>query len=699
MDTAPSPSPLPEYYHLDRLGPSPLRWYPLVGRPQTYARRLGLVESFFHQMATQHHGRTDIWFRLPLTFPRRFHSQIQRRIPIVWSILSKLHPLLTCHVEQLVVPDLEGQSTKPGEEEERTAEPHFVFQPCLSSPLELYRRSKQGVTFLPFDLPTEEERSGPSEVDPVQEWLKLNLWNGSREFLDSGRPFGLSRLLVLQDRNLGQLEDGSVGDDGGDVRMELILCLSHSIADALSAADLAGQLLRYLADPRIPFLNEDGTESPPGPEVLNLLSHQPRQDPKLEQQQPPPELDDDALSSLPPALESTFPPLPSPLPPNLEVLTTTTSSKRPTARSRWFWATRRVLNQVKGNLSTNRRLTEFKGKLENPGRATPWWGCSTEWSIVRLDPNLTGSILKAAKSKGVRIGALLYAVAGTAASNRSIVTANTTEADQDPVSRPDWTVVGFPLSLRRYLSESTEGKGSVEGSKVGWSSTLALRLGFSGVRFPCHPLPLPHPERGELDQAERDLIRTSIWTRARESQRQLDRLLSSPEELFAASYLSAFDRAEKFKRGLDAWANLEEGEEGGDDPDLIEKERKGTVSDPSLGDEERQGEGGTKNMQGPGSTLNFSMVGNLDSTIPNQIRLPESLFQSREDHPPPSPAKIEVGDRLSLGVRCRTGEIFGEAYTFRSSLTLSLGHDRSVWDTREIRDYLLEMKRILQCLV
>ncbi len=106
------------------------------------------------------------------------------------------------------------------------------------------------------------------------------------------------------------------------------------------------------------------------------------------------------------------------------------------------------------------------------------------------------------------------------------------------------------------------------------------------------------------------------------------------------------------------------------------------------GEDERRPGLTKKNMQGPGSSLNFSMVGLLDPVLPSRLDLPFGAG-----------GQFEVREGLMFGVRTRAGEAFGTSFTFKGQLNLELGHDTVVWDTLKVQEYLELMKYIVEALV
>ncbi len=139
-------------YDVDRTQPSPFGWQRCSNTPRRYVRRMGLVESFFNTMATLHEGRTDIFYRLPLSCPADAYEQLVRRLPLVWALLCRRHPMLSAFVETRT-PD--GSSLDPQEAAARrnvgeasddgssSFEPHFVFDLLRTASVLLEQASRR----------------------------------------------------------------------------------------------------------------------------------------------------------------------------------------------------------------------------------------------------------------------------------------------------------------------------------------------------------------------------------------------------------------------------------------------------------------------------------------------------------------------------------------------------------------------------
>lgn len=318
-------------------------------------------------------------------------------------------------------------------------------------------------------------------------------------------------------------------------------------------------------------------------------------------------------------------------------------------------------------------LSDFKAEQKTSIKA-PWWGAQTTWSIVRVPERPTSALMILSKRKRVRVGALLYSVATLAL--------NTLEkeacAQTARSSAPTQTVIGFPMSIRKYIEPAAamfDDAPSLSACASDKPSSLGVRLGFGGISLP--PADLFSLSSTDLEQARHLLPHqhAQIWQVGRQAQRQFDVMFHRPHLLVADGFVVALDRENRFRQtGVqDVFATNDESESSTD----------------VVGADERQPGVTKKNMQGPGSSLNFSMVGHLDPILPSIFTLPSSL----------KGGTLEVLPNLTIGVRNRAGEAFGTSFTFRGQLNLELGHDATIWDTSTIERFLRLMESIICGLV
>lgn len=637
-------------------------------------------------MGSQNHGRTDIFYRIPLSFPQRTHKQLLARIPLVWAILCRRHPLLASYILDLT-PDLDLPGPSPQEPEpERTyphAEPHFVFY-APETPQQLINDASSRVLFFSEDWAAS-YASEQVDKDACVNWMKDYLWNGPRRFLRQDQPYGLARVLVFPQKQ-------SLSAQPAESNLDVILCFAHCISDGLSVSALASEFISLLASSNLPdpqaiagFKHGQAQEelangwTPQYDHVTDEMAKTIATDPvstlthSAAQSHNSGSLSAESFESLlPPALELTFPSIP-------------TLDSSP-ARKRWYWAIRQIVLQNRSQAAVNMRLTPFVAQIpeEQSGdssEAADEYGARTFWSVIRLDADTTRKLIPVAKRKGVRIGSLLYAITACVINQIHKETpsdsAGTVKAEQ-----PSHTVVGFPFSVRRWLKPESTLFGPLDGtSSKPVPSEMAVRLGFGGVPFPASDAFSLSDQKTIQDFLESDapsidvIDAIRLWQMARHAQSHFDRMFVSPADMLGDSFLSALERANRFR-------SLGSG-------DVFETKHTKENQD-EKGADERQPGLAKKNMQGPGSSLNFSMVGQLDGTIPAAIPLPSSLCQGEES--------LTVRDGLMFGVRCRSGEVFGTSFTFRGQLNLEMGHDKRVWSTPQIERFLYLIKAILKAL-
>lgn len=681
-------------YDVDRTKPSPFGWRRSCknANRRRYVRRMGLIESFFHTMATLHEGRTDIFYRIPLSCPDYAYEQLVRRMPLVWALLCRRHPLLCAWVETLTPdgtlldPEEAVKRRHAGEADEDASnsfEPHFQFD-IPDSASALIELASSRVIMLPDTWGSQVDSAvALCRSDLSVAWLEQYVWNGKRRFLQQHTPFGLARLILLPPLPSNRYD--------GQLNFDLVLCTAHCISDGLSISNLAGELLRILASPRLPItlpdlsLSGEKSSGVPGAAVprystvtldmkqavVSGLFKSGQSDVKAAGND---DLDFAHFAPLlPPSIEPTYPELLPPAAPAQMEGDRAAASRL--ARMRWFWTIRRILCQIRAAKAEDAVLSDFKADQKDRSIKEPWWGAQTKWSVVRLSQQDTSALTQLAKRKGVRVGSLLYAVAAFALNTLENVYTPPGSRDEKPTA----TVMGFPFSLRRFLDSLAP----VDVLQLAGiqdpllpPSSLGVRLGFSGVALPpaeLFSLPsLPPTSGGSLSLFQV----AQLWQTARQVQKQFNTMFAEPRFMLADGFLMGLEREMRFRKN------------GVKDVFQVFKEEHESVA----GDDERKPGLTKKNMQGPGSSLNFSMVGLLDPVLPCQLELPFSAKGGTR-------GALQVDEGLMFGVRNRAGEAFGTSFTFRGQLNLELGHDRVVWDTAKVEEYLDIMKFTIQSIV
>uniref|UniRef100_V5EX02 Alcohol acetyltransferase n=1 Tax=Kalmanozyma brasiliensis (strain GHG001) TaxID=1365824 RepID=V5EX02_KALBG len=613
-------------------------------------------------MATLHEGRTDIFYRIPLNCPADAYEQLVRRLPLVWALLCRRHPMLGAHVEtrtpdgSALDPEEAASKRNAGEASQdgsSSFEPHFVF-----------------------DLP--ETTSELLEQASRRVVIVSDAWQ--------------DRLASRSDDNASR-DEAVVAwlDQQGQVSFDLILCAAHCISDGLSISSLAGELVQVLASSQLPEeLPEVVSEAEvsvvvPGAYTARYSSISGDMQQALisglfDSAAPRGKMiGNDSLdethfaSLLPPSIEATYPEL---LPAAPAV-----SSDHPSrlARLRWFWTIRRVICQIRAANAEKAILSDFKANRTDKNVKEPWWGAQTKWSIVRLSAQDTSSLTKLAKRKGVRVGSLLYAVAACALNTLEIKHAS----PQGRVEQPTTTVMGFPFSVRRFL----DARAAVDALQPANAqdpllppSSLGVKLGFNGVSLPpASVFSLPEMPASDATQLSAFHV-AQLWQVARQVQKQFNGIFREPRFMHADGFLMGLERETRFRKSgvKDVFQVFKD--------DEADREAQGVA-----GEDERRPGLTKKNMQGPGSSLNFSMVGLLDPVLPSKLDLPFGASKGS--------GALEVREGLLFGVRTRAGEAFGTSFTFRGQLNLELGHDTVVWDTAKVEEYLRLMKYIIEAMV
>ncbi|KAJ1032415.1 hypothetical protein NDA16_000441 [Ustilago loliicola] len=244
--------------------------------------------------------------------------------------------------------------------------------------------------------------------------------------------------------------------------------------------------------------------------------------------------------------------------------------------------------------------------------------------------------------------------------------------------------MGFPFSVRRFLDAASpadvvQPTGAQDSLMT--PSSLGVKLSFNGVGLPPAKLFSLEPNQASEGSELTPFQVAQLWQTARQVQKQFNSIFAEPRFMHADGLLMGLEREMRFRKNgvKDVFQVFKDEEE--------QKEPNGVA-----GEDERRPGLTKKNMQGPGSSLNFSMVGLLDPVLPSQLDLP---FASKQG----SGAKLEVREDLMFGVRTRAGEAFGTSFTCRGQLNLELGHDTVVWDTDKVHQYLGLMKHIVEAIV
>ncbi|TIB73891.1 hypothetical protein E3Q22_04279 [Wallemia mellicola] len=544
---------------LAHLAPSHLQWTDNNG---VLTRPLGLVEMFFHKMALMHQGRTDIFFRLPMRIEG--DDSWFDKLPIAWARLNQLHPSLSYAVI-----------------EDGSDEPMFSFDPTDLSgePAHVVRNCSQTIIV---------ERNFK---DDVVEWMREQIWNGDRQFLNQSSNLG--RLIALHNSTTGEVD--------------IIMAVAHCISDGTSVAALANEFLEILTSNELDGVNGSTVKIPTlsdyrefKPQLVNegsLNSVTNFLDLTKE----------DIVSALPLAMESAYPPMP---------LTT----RPPTLpRLRWYWAIRRVIAQVRGNILNRLSTVDFVGERSpsEQKELEPSWGALTNWKHFTLSSDQTNGVMRYAKECDVKIGSLLFAAS-------SIVISNLNHIKQ--IDNGDTCLIGFPFSIRPYLDQTPNKARStpLDVPSIMEISPLSVQLGFGGIQLPSTPC---------LVDSETFKIR--FKSRAQSAQSQFRNLLSSAT-LLHDGHCMAMARARTFSEGHDGWKIVKQTESN-------------------------------SQLRGKGTAINGSMLGSMDKILkPSYTAKTYTL-------------SLDNQRQAYIGVRCRTQEVLLETFTLNGQLTISLGYDRVLW--------------------
>lgn len=295
---------------------------------------------FFHKMATLHHGRTDIFFRLPLHTTK---AGILDKVLGAWTKLNQLHPSLSFTVEE-------------------DAAPQFILDVgrLCGEPLNVLKQCSTSIIYL------------RDYKDDVVTWMRNNLWNGGRKYLGHNN---LARLFVFHDSTSGKLD--------------LVLAIAHCISDGTSVVGLMNEFLELLTSDELsrfdavvglPTLDNYKTFQPRVENVGNISYLNTTKEA--------------ILAAMPMPTEVGYPPLPTTLtPPTLP-------------RLRWYWAIRRVVSQVRGEMLHRLTTVEFVGE-NSPAKQQamePEWGALTDWKHETLTIEQTNAVMEYSKACDVKIG-------------------------------------------------------------------------------------------------------------------------------------------------------------------------------------------------------------------------------------------------------------------------------------------------------
>lgn len=273
------------------------------------------------------------------------------KLPIAWARLNQLHPSLSYTV-------IENGSDVP----------IFSFDPANLSgdPAHVVRNCSQTIIV---------ERNFK---DDVVDWMREHVWNGERQFLNQSAHLG--RLIVLHNSTNGEVD--------------IIMAVAHCISDGTSVVALANEFMEFLTSNELDSVNGSTVKIPTlsdyrefKPQVINEGSlNNVTNFLNLTKE--------DIVSALPLATESAYPPMP---------LTT----RPPTLpRLRWYWAIRRVIAQVRGNILNRLSTVDFVGERSSSEQKElqPSWGALTNWKHFTLSPDQTNAVVRYAKECNVKIG-------------------------------------------------------------------------------------------------------------------------------------------------------------------------------------------------------------------------------------------------------------------------------------------------------
>ncbi|TIA87646.1 hypothetical protein E3P99_03057 [Wallemia hederae] len=520
-------------------------------------------------MSTVHHGRTDIFYRLPF----KCSTPGIHKLPIAWAKLHQRHPSLSFNI-------VDNQFT-------------LDLDRLSSDPLSLLTHSSSSLVY------------HTDYNHDVVTWMRDHLWNGDRKYLSDTQ---LARLFVFHNPQSNEVD--------------IVLAIAHCISDGTSVVALMNEFLELLTSDEVARVSACVDV----PDLSNYDSLKPQV--HVENNDSLSFLDvdkQDILAALTLAAECGYPPLPA------------TATPPSVPRLRWYWAIRRVVSQLKSEASKRLSTLQFVGENEpqKQNELEPSWGALTDWKQETLSAEQTNAVMTYSKACGVKIGSLLFAASTIAISNL-----NHKHADKS--FGGDTCIVGFPFSLRPYLSPRRERSTPSVVFGTADVSPMSVQLGFGGIQLPSTPC-----------YADSPTFKKRFTYRAESARRQIDKLLSSPT-LLQDGYLMALSLAPFFSKGVDGFIAIKE--------DLQEKRR------------------------GNSTAIDASMIGAMDKVI------------KREYSGVDGAVSLDSARTAYIGVRCRAHELLLETFTLNGQLTITLGHDKVKWSDECVIEYLQEFKRILEAL-
>ncbi|TIA74408.1 hypothetical protein E3P81_01231 [Wallemia ichthyophaga] len=319
----------------------------------TVHRKLGLVEMFFHKMSTLHQGRTDIFFKLPMSLS---NPDILFNALPAWSKLHQLHPSLSLTVQ-------EGENL------------HFVLNTdnLSSDPLTTLIHSSHSLIY-------------QHDVD-VDTWMRNYLWNGPRRYLDHAH---LARLFIFHNTLTNNVD--------------LVIATAHSISDGTSVVSLMHDFLRLLTSDLLDECNVRADL----PTLENFHSFTPHIH-TVGDLTPLKVTKEDILSALPDATEVGYPPLPNYAPKRTTPL--------PRLRWYWAIrrVVSQVRSDKLDRLTTLEFVGGYSPQQQQS--LQPPWGALTDWMHFSLSREQTDAVVRFAKACAVKIGPLLFAATSMAIAN------------------------------------------------------------------------------------------------------------------------------------------------------------------------------------------------------------------------------------------------------------------------------------------
>ncbi|KIV79674.1 hypothetical protein PV11_07222 [Exophiala sideris] len=441
----------------------------------SYFRRIGVVETFFDIDGCDFEGRADLTIHLQVELKTSLAVQnVKERILLAWSILRQAHVLLSTKV-------LDANQVEIRDAEYAPEDRLFVFQP-VSTPDEMLAEAKKHASFL-------EEHYDKVDADD----FFVHTQNSSR-CIDAS--IALGKLYVLPVKL----------DNRGLCQLDLVLIAAHEITDGLSSA-------RWISH----FVDLLNTSSQELASYANDICQ------------------NSALTRLPPAQESLYPPMQGNL-----------------ARQRWSWLLSRILRHTRNPPPASfQNPLRRKATLDKAVALSPRYSKVIDYSRVpplnsyriraALSPASTRRLAEICRKAKISIGSGGFALVAIV-----MMLFEERRNPNVPLNQRLPFVGSFPINPRPFLTGTpTTGKED------------SLMLAFSdGITLPFLPSDLEFEGRLKLlgKQAARQL--RQYQKRPRSLEEEVHMGSKSPTQLFPLLYLGTIERREirsrpERKRGWD----------------------------------------------------------------------------------------------------------------------------------------------------